>query len=113
MPREIDEAWIEQAVRQRRRLDALRAELAGLAARASVTVRSGDGLVEVVVAADGTFRDVAISDAALRVGGGRELSRTVLAACQDAGVAASWARDKLSEQVLCRHQYLDVDAPGG
>ncbi len=105
MPREIDEAWIEQAVDHYGRLDRMRAELAERAAVTEVTVRSGDGLVEIVVSADGAFRDVRIADAALCGGRGQQLSGTVLAACQRAGEAADWARAKLSEQMLVPAPY--------
>lgn len=97
-PREIDEAWIEQAVTHYRRLERRRTELADRVAHADVTIRSGDGLVEILVGADGAFHDVRIADAALRTLSARDLSRTVLGACQQARTAADWARQKLAEQ---------------
>ena len=97
---EIDETWIEAAVTHYRQLERRQAELAGQVARADVTIRSGDGLVEIVVGADGVFHDVRIADAALRTLSARELSRTVLGACQQARTAADWARQKLSEQAF-------------
>lgn len=97
-PREIDETWIEEAVTHYRQLERRRAELADRVAHADVTIRSGDGLVEIVVGADGAFHDVRIADAALRTLTARDLSRTVLGACQQARTAADWARQKLAEQ---------------
>jgi|GEM_PF-722995 DNA-binding protein YbaB len=99
-PREIDEAWIEQAITHYQALERRQRDLADQLARADVTIRSGDGLVEVVVGADGAFHDVRIADAALRTLSARDLSRTVLAACQQARTAADWARQKLSEQAF-------------
>lgn len=99
MAPEIDEAWIEQATDHYRRLDALRAELTRRIAVTDVKIRSGDGLVEIVVTADGAFQDVRISEEAMGARSADELSRTVLAACQEAGRAADWAREKLSEQL--------------
>ena len=53
MAREIDEAWIEEAIERYRRIEALRAEFDKAAAAVEVTVHSPDGLVEVVVTAAG------------------------------------------------------------
>ena len=60
MGREIDETWIEQAVERYRRIDALLADFDKAVSTVEVSVRSPDGLVEVVVTADGTIRDVRI-----------------------------------------------------
>ncbi len=99
MAREIDEAWIETAIERYRRLDGLLAEFERAAARVDVTVRSPDGLVEVVVGADGVIRDVAISDAA-QGRDVRELSTSVQAAVTSAADAARWARAKLHQDVF-------------
>lgn len=107
VPREVDEAWIEAAAEHYRRLERCRAVLAERAASADVTVRSGDGLVEIVVTADGVFRDVRIADSALRTRTAGELSRTVLAACQQARTAAEWATEKLHEQLFAGLRYPD------
>ena len=61
MGREIDEAFIEAAVERYQRLDARLAEFEKALAGVEVTVSSPDGLVEVVVTADGTIRDVQVS----------------------------------------------------
>jgi len=93
MAREIDDSWIEEAVDRYQRITALHAEFDKALAGAQVTVRSPDGLVEVVVAADGAIRDVTILGRQPR--GNAELSRSVRAAVTAAADAAAWARDKL------------------
>jgi DNA-binding protein YbaB len=90
----VDEASIERAIEQYQRMERLVAEFGQALAKVDVTVRSPDGLVEVVVAGDGAIRDVVISDDAA----GRspkELSRAVQAAIAAAADAAVWARNKL------------------
>lgn len=99
MGREIDESWIEEAIERYRRIEALRADFDKALAHADVTVRSPDGLVEVVVSADGTIRDIIISDAAQ----GRlvaDLSRSVHAAVTAAADAAGWARARLHQDIF-------------
>jgi len=93
MAREIDEAWIEEAVERYRRLDALLAEFDKAVKTVEVSVRSPDGLVEVVVTADGTIRDVRIEH--VRGHTGTELSRSVREAVTAAADAAAWARKRL------------------
>ncbi len=101
MPREIDERFIEEAVERYRKIDAMLAEFNQAAKSMEVSVRSPDGLVEIVVAGDGSFRDVIISDEALEPGRtARELSRAVLTACTAAADAAEWARRKLYEETF-------------
>jgi DNA-binding protein YbaB len=97
---EIDEKWIEAAVDNYQRLDELRCRFRERVRVAEVTVTSPDGLVEVVVAADGEFRDVVIHDRAVRGLTGAQLSEAVLAACRDARGAADWARRKLYEETF-------------
>jgi DNA-binding protein YbaB len=92
--REIDEAWIEAAIERYQRIESLQADFEQALAKVDVTVRSPDGLVEIVVGADGVIRDVAISESASGRSG-RELSQAVLAAITAAGDAARWARTKL------------------
>ena len=97
MPREIDEAFVEEAIGQYRRIEALRAEFVKAAEELEVTVRSPDGLVEIVVTGAGEFRDVMIAGQA----DGRsapELARSMLAACQAVSRAREWARDKLYDE---------------
>ena len=69
----------------------LLAEFDKALAKVEVTVRSPDGLVEVVVGADGAIRDVVISEPA-HGRSPRDLSRAVQAAVTAAADAAQWAR---------------------
>ena len=68
-------------------------------ADARVTVRSSDGLVEVVVRADGAIHEVVISDEA-HGRSPRELSRSVKDAVAAAGDAARWARQRLYRETF-------------
>lgn len=104
MGREIDETWIEQAVERYRRIDALLAEFDKAVTTVEVSVRSPDGLVEVVVTADGTIRDVRIDQ--LRGQTGAELSRSVRAAVTAATDAAAWARKKLHAETFGDYRSL-------
>jgi DNA-binding protein YbaB len=108
--REIDEAWIEEAVERHQRLEALLGDFERALARVDVTVRSPDGLVEIVVAADGVIRDVTISDAA-QGRDARELSKVVQAAVTAAADAARWARAKLHQDMF--NGYPELSRPGG
>ena len=99
MVREIDEDWIEQAVERYRRIDAMLAEFDQAVKSVEVTVRSPDGLVEVLVTADGTIRDVRITGQ-LHGRGSAELSRAVREAVTAAADAASWAREKLHAETF-------------
>jgi DNA-binding protein YbaB len=110
MGREIDEAWIEEAIERYRRMETARAEFEKALASVDVTVRSPDGLVEIVVTADGTIRDVAISDSASGRPA-RELSRAVQAAITAAADAAGWARTKLHQDMF--GSYGDLGSRSG
>lgn len=104
MGREIDETWIEEAVERYRRIDALLADFDKAITTVEVSVRSPDGLVEVVVTADGTIRDVRIDQ--LRGQTGAELSRSVRAAVTAATDAAAWARQKLHAETFGDYRSL-------
>jgi DNA-binding protein YbaB len=108
MAREIDEAWIEEAVERYQRIEALMAEFDKAVKGAAVTVRSPDGLVEVVVTADGTIRDVQIVGT-LHGRSSADVSRSVREAVTAAADAASWARQKLHAQTFGDYRPL---APG-
>jgi DNA-binding protein YbaB len=99
MAREIDEAFIEAAVERYQRLDGLVAEFEKAVQGVEVTVSSPDGLVEVVVTADGTIRDVIVSGP-LAGRGNAELSRSIRAAVTAAADAAAWARSKLHAETF-------------
>ena len=92
--REVDAEWIEQAVERYRRIDAMLAEFDKAIKTVEVTVRSSDGLVEVLVTADGTIRDIRINGH-LQGRTSAELSRAVREAVTAAAGAAAWARQKL------------------
>jgi DNA-binding protein YbaB len=103
MAREIDEAWIDEAVERYQRIEERLADLDRTVKRVEVTVRSPDGLVEVVVTADGTVRDVRI------LGDTRsndELSRAVREAVVAAADAAAWARQKLHAETFGAYRPL-------
>jgi DNA-binding protein YbaB len=97
--REIDEAWIEEAVDRYRQVDHLRAEFDKAVATHSVSVHSPDDSIEVVVTAEGAITDVRIHGG-LRdrdpVGFAREIKAVVV----NASEAARWAREKLHGEVF-------------
>lgn len=99
MAREIDEAWIEEAIERYRRIEALQAEFDRAAATVEVTVCSPDGLVEVVVTAAGTIADVRIIGT-LTGRTGAEVGRSVTSAVAAAADAARWAREKLRTETF-------------
>jgi DNA-binding protein YbaB len=79
-----------------------------------VTVSSPDGLVEVVVAADGTIRDVTITGP-LTGRSSVQLSRSIRDAIGAAADAASWARAKLHAETFGEYRPLALggsDGPG-
>ncbi len=104
MAREIDEAFVEEAIERYRRLDALAAEFEKAVRAVEVTVTSPDGLVEVIVTADGTIRDVTIGPVAGH--GSAELSRSVRQAVAAAADAAAWARTKLHAETFREYRPL-------
>lgn len=95
----MDEAWIEQAIESYQRMERLVADFDKALAAVDVTVHSPDGLVTVVVGADGVIKDVVIGDEA-RDRPPRELSRSVQAAVTAAADAATWARQKLYRETF-------------
>ena len=96
---QVDEAWIEQAIERYQRMERLLADFDKALAKVDVTVRSPDGLVEVIVRADGVIRDVVISEQA-HGRPPRELSKAVQAALTAAADAAQWARRKLHSETF-------------
>ncbi|HKS99768.1 MAG TPA: YbaB/EbfC family nucleoid-associated protein [Rugosimonospora sp.] len=99
MAREIDEAFIEEAVERYRRVDELLAEFQKAIRGVEVTVTSPDGLVEVVVSADGTIRDVKVTGS-LAGRSNAQLSRSIRDAVSAAADAATWARAKLHAEMF-------------
>ena len=98
MGREIDEAWIEEAVERYRRIEQRAAEFERAAGSVTVSVQSPDGLVEVVVAADGLIKDVRVGSLHGRTSS--EVSRSVRDAVTAAADAAAWARRKLHDETF-------------
>ena len=95
----MDEAWIEQAIERYQRMERLVADFDKALAKVEVTVAPPDGLVEVVVGADGVIRGVVISEQADGKSP-RELSKAVQAAVTAAADAAQWARRKLHSETF-------------
>lgn len=105
MGREIDEHFIEEAIERYQRLDARLAEFDKAVRTVEVTVSSPDGMVEVVVAADGTIRDVTVTgDLTGRTN--TELSRSIRQAVSAASDAAAWARTTLHAETFNEYRPL-------
>lgn len=105
MAREIDEAWIEEAVERYRRIESLQAEFDKAVTGIEVVVRSPDGLVEVVVTAAGTITDVRIPGT-LHGRSNADVARSVHAAVTAAADAARWAREKLHGETFSDYRSL-------
>jgi DNA-binding protein YbaB len=105
MAREIDDAWIDEAIERYRSIETRLAEFNEAITGVEVTVRSPDDVVEVVVTADGTVRDVRIRGAEAL--SSAELSRSVRAAVTAAADAAGWARQKLHAETFGAYRPLD------
>jgi DNA-binding protein YbaB len=99
MAREIDEAWIDEAIERYRRVDALRAEFDKAVAAHVVSVHSPDDTVEVLVTAAGDITDVRIRGS-LQNRSAAELAREIQAVVTNATEAARWAREKLHDEVF-------------
>ena len=108
MAREIDESWIEEAIERYRRLEALQGEYEKAVASHSVTVRSPDESIEVVVTAAGVITDVRIAEV-VRQRSVAELEREIQAVVTDAADAARWARDKLHGEIFGKPHKLGED----
>jgi YbaB/EbfC DNA-binding family len=99
MAREIDEAWIDEAIDRYRRIDALRAEFDKAVTAHVVSVHSPDDTVEVQVTAAGDIIDVRIRGS-LQSRSAADLAREVQAVVTSATEAARWAREKLHGEVF-------------
>ena len=106
MGREIDEAWIEEAIDRYRRLDQLRAEFDKAVAAHFVSVHSPDDSIEVVVTAAGAITDVRIHGS-LRDRDPVEFAREIKAVVINASEAARWAREKLHGEVFGRLRSME------
>jgi DNA-binding protein YbaB len=97
--REIDEAFIDEAIERYQRVEVQLAEFNQACAAMDVTVRSPDGLVEVIVTLAGTIRDVVIDERLLDESG-HTVSTSVRLAVTAAADAAMWARQKLQAETF-------------
>jgi hypothetical protein len=99
MAREIDEAWIDEAIDRYRRLDQLRAEFDKAVASHVVSVHSPDDSIEIVVTATGDITDVKIHGS-LQHRNPIEFAREMQAVVTNASEAARWAREKLQVEIF-------------
>jgi DNA-binding protein YbaB len=99
MAREIDEAWIDDAIARYRQIDALRDEFDKAVAAHVVSVHSPDDTVEVVVTAAGDITDVRITGS-LHQRGVADLAAQIQAVVISANEAARWARSKLHDEIF-------------
>ncbi len=99
MAREIDEVFIEEAIQRYQRIDERNAEFAKASAAHGRHGALAGRLVTVVVAVDGTIRDIDI-DEHLLGSSGADVSRSVRLAVTAAGDAAAWARAKLRAETF-------------
>jgi hypothetical protein len=106
MAREIDEAWIDDAIERYRRIDVLRAEFDTAVTAHVVTVHSPDDTVEVQVTAAGEITDVRIRGS-LANRTAADLAREVQAVVTSAAEAARWARDKLHTEIFGEFRALE------
>lgn len=106
MAREIDEAWIDEAIDRYRRVEALRAEFDQAVAAHRVSVHSPDQSIEVVVTAAGDIVDVRVRGDLRR--DAAEFSRELKAVITSATEAARWAREKLHAEVFGSFRSLET-----
>src|ERR1700760_1742625 len=106
MPREIDEAWIDEAVERYRRVETLRAEFDKAITAFVVTVHSPDDSVEVLVTAAGDITDVRIRGS-LDDRSPTDFARELQAVVTKAAEAARWAREKLHAEIFA--PFLELD----
>lgn len=105
MPREIDDAWVEEAIEAYRRIEQKEASYARALSQLEVSVRSPDGAVEIVVGADGKVRRVNVSGP-LDAMSNADLSRAIHQAASAAHEAAEWARRKLHDETFGDYRSL-------
>jgi hypothetical protein len=110
MARELDEAWVEEAIARHRRTERLQAEFDAWVGTAEVSVQSPDELVEVRVCADGSIRRVSVGPLQGRTG--VEVSRSIDAAIGAAADAADWARRTLYAEAVRVHGPIDIGSAG-
>ena len=108
MAREIDEAWIDEAIERYQSLERRRDEFDKAVASHSVSVHSPDNSIEIVVTAAGAITDVRIHGT-LHHRNPAEFAREIKAVVTTAADAARWAREKLHGEVFGRQHPLGKD----
>ena len=108
MAREIDETFIEEAIERYRQMESQLAAFTKACASMEVTVRSPDGLVEVIVTLAGTIRDIVIDERLLGEAAAT-VSTSVRLAVTAAADAAQWARQKLHAETFADYQSVGRD----
>jgi DNA-binding protein YbaB len=103
--REIDEAWIEEAVTAYRRIEERQADYRRALGEIEVSVRSPDGLVEVMVGGEGAVLGVEIIGS-LRDRTAGDVNRAIQATLVAARDAADWARRKLHQEIFGEYPAL-------
>ncbi|MDI6100575.1 YbaB/EbfC family DNA-binding protein [Actinoplanes sp. NEAU-A12] len=106
MAREIDEAWIDEAIDRYRHIETLRADFDKAVAAHTVSVHSPDQSIEVVVTAAGDIVDVRLHGG-LRHRQPAEFAQEMRAVVTSAAEAARWARDKLHGEVFGSFRKLE------
>ena len=106
MPREIDDAWIEEAIAAYRRIEEKQASSSPRHYRAwrppfALLMSS----IEVIVGADGAVRRVTVLGS-LQTMSNTELSRSIQQATSAAHEAAEWARRKLYDETFGEYDSL-------
>ncbi len=105
MAREIDEAWISEAIERHRRVEQLRGDYDRAVESHRVSVHSPDDSIEVTVTAAGQITDIQIHGG-LQHRNPVEFARELQATVTDAAEAARWAREKLHGEIFGRLRSL-------
>ncbi|MEV6305151.1 YbaB/EbfC family DNA-binding protein [Actinoplanes sp. NPDC051861] len=106
MAREIDEAWIDEAIERYRQIEQLRAEFEKAVVGHTVSVHSPDQSIEVVVTASGDIVDVRLHGS-LSHRDTAEFAHELKAVVASAAEAARWAREKLHGEVFGSFRTLE------
>ncbi|GAA1586628.1 YbaB/EbfC family DNA-binding protein [Actinoplanes couchii] len=106
MAREIDEAWIDEAIDRYRRIEELQADFGAAVAVHTVSVHSPDQSIEVIVTAAGDIVDIKMHGG-LRHRESAEFAREMRAVVTSAAEAARWAREKLHGEVFGSFRTLE------
>ncbi|WP_250029169.1 YbaB/EbfC family nucleoid-associated protein [Paractinoplanes maris] len=99
MAREIDEAWISEAIERHRRVEQLRGDYDRAVESHQVSVHSPDDSIEVTVTASGRITDIQIHGG-LHHRQPVEFARELQATVTNATDAARWAREKLHDEIF-------------